>query len=114
MDSSQDSYVDFSIISQIVPSMITDLDNKELISVPICFEVKLTIFHLDPSSALGLYGFLGSFFHATWDIIELDFFSVVQLFFTSRFLYLDLNSNFVVFISKEQESVTLKKFRPIA
>ncbi|KAK3189736.1 hypothetical protein Dsin_029297 [Dipteronia sinensis] len=81
-----------------IPSLVSDQENAELISIPFAEEIKNIIFSMDPSSAPGPDVFPGSFY---------------QVFLGSWLLPI-LNSNFVALIPKILEACLISQFSPIA
>ena len=79
---SPQSSVDFSVIDSVIPSLVTDVENANLIKVPSFDEIKDTIFSMDPNSAPGPDGFTCKFFQHCWDIVGRDVSLAVQEFFS--------------------------------
>lgn len=83
-------------------------DRKEMAK-----EIREAVFGLSEESIPESDGFLGSFFHKTWYIIDFDVINVVQYFFTHTFLSYGLNSNFVTLIPKVKCPSKIEDLRPI-
>ena len=106
--------LDFGIIREFIPNLVSQDDNYSLTRVPCEEEIKLAIFSMNESSAPGPDGFGGVFYRSCWDIIHKDVSAAVQEFFITGSMPSNLNSNFMVLIPKQESSATLDKFRPIA
>ncbi|KAK3222119.1 hypothetical protein Dsin_009144 [Dipteronia sinensis] len=83
-----------------VPSLVAVDDNASILQVPSFDEVRSTIFAMDPLSAPGPDGFLGSFYSHCWEIVGHDVVLAVQVFFHTGRVFPGLNSNFLVLIPK--------------
>ena len=57
--------LDFSMVADLIPPMVTAMDNDFLIKMPSSDEIRGVVFDMDPSSALGPDGFT-SFFYRTY------------------------------------------------
>ena len=64
-----DVCLDFSVVWEHVPNLVTSEENASIFRVPSYDEVRKTIFYIDPLSALGPDGFAGSFYRHCWDIV---------------------------------------------
>ena len=53
--------LDFSLIVDVIPSMVTAPNNEFLIKMPCSDEIRGVVFDMDHSSALGLDGSIGFF-----------------------------------------------------
>ena len=105
--------VDYSIVQDFIPSMVTPFDNAELCRIPTAEEIRLTVFDMDASSAPGPDGYSGKFFRHCWDIVHSDVVHAVQHFFIHGNLSPGLNSNFLVLIPKVDNAITIDQYRPI-
>ena len=105
--------IDYSIIDDVVPSMVTDVENSALVTIPSSDEVKAAVFSLDPSSSPGPDGFSGHFYQNCWDFISADIIEAVQSFFISGHLLPSINSNFMVLIPKSPDAISVDQYRPI-
>ncbi|XP_071902738.1 uncharacterized protein [Coffea arabica] len=65
----------------LIPSLITEEENKTLEEVSSMEEVRRVVFAMDGESAAGLDGFMGKFFTFSWDVIAQDVYNVVLSFF---------------------------------
>ncbi|XP_026400034.1 uncharacterized protein LOC113295920 [Papaver somniferum] len=68
-------------ILNLIPTVITTEDNKNLNRIPEDSEVKAILFSMAKDKAPGPDGFPPNFFQANWDIIGEDLFKMVQHFF---------------------------------
>ncbi|KAK2647817.1 hypothetical protein Ddye_015306 [Dipteronia dyeriana] len=69
---------------------------------------------MDPLSVPGPDGFSDRFYSYCWKIMGHDVVLAVQEFFHSGRVFLGLNSNFLVIISKTPNALLVEQFRPIA
>ena len=69
------------IVEQLIPSLVTNEENILLTKLSSAEEIKSATFSLDASSAPRLDGFKSVFYQHCWDIIGLDFVTMVQDFF---------------------------------
>ncbi|XP_019431829.1 PREDICTED: uncharacterized protein LOC109338932 [Lupinus angustifolius] len=70
------------LINSVIPSLVTEVQNNLLITIPTNEEIKSSVFDLSGASAPGPDGFSGCFYHAFWDIIYLDVCNSVRQFFS--------------------------------
>ena len=61
--------IDYSIVQEVIPSLVTQEENNFLLKVPDFEEVHCTVFEMDPLNAPGPVGFPGKFFQHCWDIV---------------------------------------------
>ncbi|XP_050113925.1 uncharacterized protein LOC126592246 [Malus sylvestris] len=101
-------------VCEVIQLMVTDSENDLLSALPIDEEIKEAVFSLSASSAPGLDGFPGFFYHHCWDIVSFDVIQFVKQFFQSNWLYPNANSNFLVLIPKVEDPISMTHFRPIA
>lgn len=97
-------------LENVILGLVTIANNFLITVVPSLEEAKDTLFEMDSDSASGLDGFLGKFFHACWDTIGLDILVAIMHFFITRVLHTDLNSNYMVFIPKTEEAISIYQF----
>lgn len=102
------------LIDTVIPSCVTEDDNRLLTKLPSREEVKNAVFSMNGSGAPGPDGFGGSFYHTYWDIIADDVFNSVSQFFIQGWLLPNLNSNLVVLIPKFPGADRIENYRPIA
>ncbi|XP_019427157.1 PREDICTED: uncharacterized protein LOC109335477 [Lupinus angustifolius] len=62
-----------SLISQVIPQLVSEDDNNMLSSIPLNDEIRNAVFAMNGEGAPGLDGFGGCFFQEFWDIIGHDF-----------------------------------------
>ncbi|KAK3204284.1 hypothetical protein Dsin_018330 [Dipteronia sinensis] len=106
--------LDFSLIREHVPSLVTVDDNASILRVPSFDEVRSTVFAMDPLSTLGPDGFSGSFYSHCWEIVGHDVVLAVQDFFHTGRVFPGLNYNFLVLIPKTPNAILVDQFCPIA
>ncbi|XP_060170402.1 uncharacterized protein LOC132601318 [Lycium barbarum] len=104
---------DLSILNWIDTS-ITEEENNFMCSIPEDEEIKGVVFSIDPNSAAGLDGYNGHFYHATWNIIQLEVCNFVKAFFTGTFLTKYYTHTNLVLIPKVPSPTTLDQLRPIS
>ena len=54
--------IDYSLVAEMVPSLVSSEDNLNLTRMPSVEEIRSVIFYMDPFSAPGPNGFTGRFF----------------------------------------------------
>ncbi|XP_060190441.1 uncharacterized protein LOC132619606 [Lycium barbarum] len=104
---------DLSILNWIDTS-ITEEENSFMCSIPEDEEIKGAVFSVDPNSAAGPDGYNGHFYHATWNIIQLEVCNFVKAFFTGTFLTKYYTHTNLVLIPKVPSPTTLDHLRPIS
>ncbi|KAL6220268.1 hypothetical protein ACLB2K_008024 [Fragaria x ananassa] len=97
-----------------IPSLVSREESSMLVSTPTPEEIHDAVFSMDPSSSPGLDGFPGYFYQKCWSIIGQDVVAFVQYFFQNNWLLPNVNSNFIVLISKVEDAIQVSQFRPIA
>eukprot|EP00253_Pinus_taeda_P025340 PITA_25340 len=114
----QEPYIDRmpaieSILSNIL-KLISEEHNQLLLKPVDLQEVEIVVHQLKAGKAPSPDGFTSNFFHHFWDLIKLEVSQVVEESRSLRWMYLGLNSTFMVLIPKEAEPSTHDKYRPIA
>ena len=112
-------HVDYSLVENIIPSLVSSKDNLNLTRMPSLAKIRLVIFDMGPSSSPGPDGFTGRFFKACYEIIGSDVVHVVQGFFLQGFflngrIHLRLNSKIMALIPKMPSTLRLEHYTPIA
>ncbi|KAK9933837.1 hypothetical protein M0R45_021012 [Rubus argutus] len=74
--------VDTGLVSRVIPSLVTEVENASLIALPSPEEIFSAVKAMDPDSAPGPDGFNGHFFLSCWDIVGKDVSAAVQYFFS--------------------------------
>lgn len=97
-----------------VPETITQVQNEELLMPVLEEEVKTTLFQMNPDKAPGPEGMTPAFSKKHWRIVGKDVVKVVQEFFTSGRLNLELNVTNIVLISKKKTPALITDLRPIS
>lgn len=105
---------DYGPILQKCECVVTYAMNQQLISIVTQEEVRLTIFQLGKSRALGPDGFNGLFYQHYWEILKQDVFSSVKQFFQSGLMPPDLNKTIITLIPKVPNPECLDQYRPIS
>ncbi|CAL0306454.1 unnamed protein product [Lupinus luteus] len=111
---SQNNTVPNSLISDVIPQLVTVEDNLMLTSLPSTDEIKGAVFAMNGDGAPGPDGFGGGFFQEFWDIVGEDVCKSVNQFFSQSWLPPTLNSNSIILIPKVQGADKVEYFRPIA
>ncbi|XP_019450480.1 PREDICTED: uncharacterized protein LOC109352716 [Lupinus angustifolius] len=111
---SQNSTTPNGLINDVIPSLVNEQDDSMLTALPSSFEIKNVVFSMNGDGAPSPDGFGGNFFHAFWDIVELDVCKSVGQFFKHGWILPNLNSNSVILILKFKEADKVEDFRPIA
>ena len=105
--------LDFGIIPEVIPKLVTNEDNQLLVRAPSFKEIKQTVFSMNEHSTPGPDGSGGYFYKSFWDIIGQNVIEAVIEFFTTGKIFRNLNSNFMVLIPKQESAASLDNFRPI-
>ncbi|KAK3211817.1 hypothetical protein Dsin_016523 [Dipteronia sinensis] len=71
---------DLSIVYDVIPSLVTAVENVFLTSVPSADEIHDAVFATDATSAHGPDGFSGRFYQRCWDVVGSDVVLAVQDF----------------------------------
>ena len=98
----------------LIPSLITEEENKTLEEVSSMEEVRRVVFAMDGESAAGLDGFMGKFFTFSWDVIAQDVYNVALSFFYGAELPKFITSTSIVLIPKVPNPQDFSMFRPIS
>ncbi|GJZ17745.1 putative RNA-directed DNA polymerase, eukaryota, reverse transcriptase zinc-binding domain protein [Tanacetum coccineum] len=77
-------------------------------------EIKTAVWNYGSDKAPGPDGFSFAFVKRFWDILKLDIFEFVNLFFTSCKMPAGSNSSFISLIPKVSNPIHIKDFRPIS
>ncbi|KAK2646287.1 hypothetical protein Ddye_021482 [Dipteronia dyeriana] len=111
-DSSQVE-TDFSVVEDVIPSLVTDVENVFLISIHSTDDIHVAVFAMDATSALGSEGFSGRFYRRCWEVVGSDVIPTVQDFFRTEVILQGLNSSFIVLFPKQKDSILIDQFRLI-
>lgn len=87
--------------------------NEIMTIIPLAKEISNAVLSLNKSSTPSPDGFGGVFYHKYWDLIKVDICNVITQFFTTGWLFPNLNSRIVILIPKTKGVQSLKMFRPI-
>ncbi|XP_057856257.1 uncharacterized protein LOC131065688 [Cryptomeria japonica] len=99
-----------SAILENIPSTINEDQNKALVAIPSEEEVKKVVFSFDGNKAPSTDGFLLFFFQTFRDILKPNVVKGVQEFFGARMILKELNTTFLVLISKCPGADSMDKF----
>ncbi|KAK3193488.1 hypothetical protein Dsin_024798 [Dipteronia sinensis] len=104
---------DSSMVDDVIPNMMTVVENYFLIDIPSAEDIHDAIFAMDATSAPGLDGFFGKFYQHCWEIVGGDVVHAVQDFFRTRTIFPRLSSSFIVLLPKLRDSISIDQYRPI-
>ncbi|KAL4355323.1 hypothetical protein GQ457_06G003800 [Hibiscus cannabinus] len=110
----KDMSINFHLLEDLIPSVITEDMNEFFSKVVSEEEIKNVVFSMGSSKAPGPDGFPGSFYHSFWDIIKVDLIAMVSHFFNFGFLDYELNKTNIVLIPKVKNPCEAHHFRPIS
>ncbi|MCH80179.1 ribonuclease H protein [Trifolium medium] len=102
------------LVSEVIPSLVTDDINAILTMLPSHAEIKAAVFSLNKDSAPGPDGFGAFFFQEFWDIVNMDVINAVLQFFTTSWILPGYNSNIIALIPKSSDALSIDQYRPIA
>lgn len=111
---SSNSCLDNALIDKVIPDLVSREDNCILTNIPTMDEVRKAVFAMDGESVPGPDGFGGAFYHAFWDVIDVDVFNSTLQIFLNDWILDNLNSSIVVLIPKFVGDDKIENFRPIA
>jgi len=97
-----------------VPKIITEDHNQLLLRLVSPQEVDLAMIQRKEGKSPGSDSFTTTFFHSFWDLIKEEVWQVVEESHTLHWLLPSLNSTFIAHIPKEESTLTLDQFHPIA
>lgn len=93
-----------SLVARSIPSLVSELENTSLTTVPSSEEILSAIKCMDPSSSPGPDGFNGHFFVACWTTVGEDVVSAVQHFFKFGSMPATYNSSLIILIPKVEHA----------
>ncbi|KAK3198464.1 hypothetical protein Dsin_021879 [Dipteronia sinensis] len=96
-----------SIIDDVLPSLVTAVENAFLTSVPSTDDIHDAVFAIYATSSPGLDGFSGRFYQRCWDVVGSDVDLAVQDFFITGVIFPSLNSSFIVLLPKLRDSILI-------
>ena len=103
-----------NLVAQMIPRLVTDIDNNMMSWLPLQDEIKSAVFYLNGDGAPGPDGFGGHFYYSFWEVVGSDVVHSVQEFFQAGVLAPNVNSNLIVLIPKITGSQVMGDYRPIA
>lgn len=101
-------------ILHIFQNCITDADNDSLLQIPYDQEIKDVVFQIKPWASPGNDGFQTGFYQHCWSTVGVEVISMVQHFFTHKFMLKAINHIFQVLIPKILHPQTPSDYRPIS
>ncbi|XP_019227829.1 PREDICTED: uncharacterized protein LOC109209105 [Nicotiana attenuata] len=102
----------FSILN-CIPKVINEMDNAGLTTIPTMEELKAVVFSMSPSSAPGLDGLSGKFYHSCWDIIKDDLLLMINDFFAGNQIPKAMTHTCLILIPKVDNPQAFNELRPI-
>ncbi|VFQ88809.1 unnamed protein product [Cuscuta campestris] len=103
-----------SIITSLIPKVITKEDNMMLSAIPNTNEVKKVVWELNGDSASGPDRFNGNFFKTCWETIKKDVLIASQEFFLGRPIPCAYGSTYLTLIPKTLNPKRFDDYRPIS
>lgn len=91
-----DNVVEFWIIDEAIPSIVSCQDNLKLMVIPNSIKIKNVVISLIANSALGP----NLYFRHCWDVGGMDVIDASRAFFIFGQIHTCLNSNLMVLLSK--------------
>ncbi|KAK3218616.1 hypothetical protein Dsin_012586 [Dipteronia sinensis] len=104
---------DLSIVNDVIPSLVTAVENAFLTSIPFADVIHDAVFVMDDASSPRPDGFSGRFYQRCWDVVGSDVVLTVHDFFITGVIFLDLNSIFIILLSKQRDLISIDQFQPI-
>ena len=102
------------LVTQHVPSKVTELMNEALTAEYTSEEVKKAVFMMHPNKSPGLDGFTAGFYQRHWGLIGHDITTAVLSFLNGGEMTAVINSTVLVLIPKVRNPQDLTHFRPIS
>lgn len=99
---------DSTLIPQLIPKLISEVQNNSLLQVPDEAEIKTAIQAMNSEGAVGPDGYGGIFYLSCWEIIKTDLIHAVQDFFREHSPPLSWTSTLIVMVSKVSLLLILK------
>ncbi|KAK3222027.1 hypothetical protein Dsin_009052 [Dipteronia sinensis] len=103
----------FSVVEDMIPSLVTDVENAFLISIPSMDDINDAVFAMDAASASRLDSFSRGFYQRYWKVVVSDVVLAVQDFFRTWVIFSGLNSSFIVLLPKLKDSISIEQFHLI-
>ncbi|KAK3183588.1 hypothetical protein Dsin_030874 [Dipteronia sinensis] len=103
----------FFVVEDVIPSLVTDVENAFLISIPSMDDINDAVFAMDAASTHRPDGFSRGFYQQCWEVVGSDVVLAVQYFFRTWVILSGLNSSFIVLLPKLKDSISIDKFRLI-
>ena len=103
-----------AIISELIPTLVSEEQNKRLIIIPETEEIKEALFSIHPGKAPGPDGFSACFFQSNWRVVGEDIVKEVQDFFLYGVMPRTVNETHIRLIPMIMSPMKLADYRPIA
>ncbi|KAG8367282.1 hypothetical protein BUALT_Bualt16G0056200 [Buddleja alternifolia] len=101
-------------LENIIPYIVSDEDNRGLLSIPTPCEIKKTVFSMAANKTPGPDGMSPLFYKTYWDIVGIDVVKAVTHFFETGHLLKAMNHTFITLIPKSNKANKVEQFRPIS
>ncbi|KAG8363667.1 hypothetical protein BUALT_Bualt19G0046300 [Buddleja alternifolia] len=101
-------------LENIIPCIVSDEDNRGLLSIPTPCEIKKTVFSMAANKTPGPDGMSPLFYKTYWDIVGIDVVKAVTHFFETGHLLKAMNHTFITLIPKSDKANKVEQFRPIS
>lgn len=102
------------LLLQSIPPLISDQDNKVLLTPFTVEEVYKVVFSLSPDKAPGPDGFAALFFQKCWDVIGFNLLAIMEESNKRGEMLKSFNATNIVLIPKIPSPSTFVEFRPIS
>ncbi|KAK2656069.1 hypothetical protein Ddye_009121 [Dipteronia dyeriana] len=105
--------IDFSMVEDLIPSLLTDVENAFMVTIPSTDNIHDTVFAMDVASASGADGFSGGFYQHCLEVVGSNVVLAVHNFFHTGVIFPGLNSSFIDLLPKQKDSISIGQFRLI-
>jgi len=96
-----------------IASMVIDQHNAALMHPITLQEVDYVVMKMKEDTTPGLNGFTTNFFHACWDMLNMDVLDIVEESCNHQWALPSLSATFITLIPKEENDAVPSKYRPI-
>ncbi|WRX22756.1 Reverse transcriptase domain - like 10 [Theobroma cacao] len=100
--------------TNLIPYLISDMDNQALCAEPIMQEVKEAVYAIDKDSTVGLDEFSSLFYQQCWHIIAKDLLIAVKDFFSRSSFLKGVTSTTLVLLAKKLDAESWSDFHLIS
>lgn len=111
---SSQGYNDMNELLQFVPARVTEDMNTSLDKPFEPYEVRVALFQMSPSKALGVDGFTAGFFQRHWDLIKDDLVPAILGFLNGGDLPYGFNDTSITLIPRVRNPQSITQYRPIS